>query len=129
MAAERYIRVTAHGHPNARANGSILEHVLVMSEILGRALTEEEVVHHKDNNSKNNLPGNLQLFATNAEHTTFHARERAELACGNASFMKCVYCGEYDDPAKMYVRKRSRQAWHRECAAQNMMSWKASKLL
>lgn len=43
------------------ARGYVLEHRYVMAKKLKRALTENETVHHKDNDKKNNRPGNLQL--------------------------------------------------------------------
>ena len=44
------------------------EHRLVMEETLGRPLTDEEVVHHRDDNPLNNDPKNLQLFPSNGAH-------------------------------------------------------------
>lgn len=41
--------------------GWILEHRLVMSEILGRPLYADEIVHHKDGDRTNNDPSNLEL--------------------------------------------------------------------
>ena len=110
-----YKLITKHGHPNAKANGQIYEHTYVMSEMLGRPLTAEEVVHHRDENRSNNVPSNLQLFATKAEHNMHHAQMDAFKASGNALFMKCPFCKAYDNPSKMYVRKTHYQAWHREC--------------
>ena len=48
------------GHPNAKRGNWIAEHVLVMSELLGRPLRDGESVHHrnllKDDNRPENLP-------------------------------------------------------------------------
>jgi hypothetical protein len=62
-----YLLVYAPGHPMARGKYA-LEHRLVMAEKLGRMLTPEEVVHHKDKNKLNNHPDNLELFAKNSDH-------------------------------------------------------------
>ena len=57
------------GHPHGSKWGSyVAVHRLVMEEHLGRYLTKEEVVHHKDGNPANNDLSNLELFASNAEH-------------------------------------------------------------
>ena len=40
-----------------------LEHRLVMAQVLGRPLTDNESVHHKDGNRLNNDPSNLELWS------------------------------------------------------------------
>lgn len=47
------------------------EHRTVMEKKLGRKLLPSEVVHHKDNNKKNNDPDNLEV-KTRAEHIKEH---------------------------------------------------------
>lgn len=49
-----------------------LEHRWIVSQIIGRELTKEEVVHHLDNNRQNNHPNNLMLFSCETEHQKFH---------------------------------------------------------
>lgn len=46
----------------------MLEHRLVMEEMLGRYLDPQEVVHHRNKIRSDNRPANLQLFGTNADH-------------------------------------------------------------
>lgn len=70
-----YVLVVApegHPHPADRSKRTgiayILEHRLVMEQLLGRYLRPEEVVHHRDNNPSNNAPENLVLYASQREH-------------------------------------------------------------
>ena len=68
-----YVRLYAPWHPDANAQGWILEHRWVMERMIGRRLRPEEVVHHVDHNRANNSPDNLMLFADEAAHAAFHA--------------------------------------------------------
>lgn len=61
-----YVYIWCPDHPFAATFGCVLEHRLVMELKIGRYLRPEEVVHHK--RGYRNNPGNLHLFASNAEH-------------------------------------------------------------
>lgn len=60
----KYRYVVAPDHPNANANGTIAEHRLVMSEMLGRPLVKGENVHHKNGDTFDNRPENLEIWNT-----------------------------------------------------------------
>jgi HNH endonuclease len=51
------------------------EHRVVMEKVLGRKLEKHEIVHHKDEDKRNNNPENLQLYSSNAEHLRDHLRK------------------------------------------------------
>lgn len=67
-----YKWISVPDHPNATSNGCVLQHRLVAEEVIGRYLTEEEVVHHVDEDKSNNIPSNLEVFATKSDHTRYH---------------------------------------------------------
>lgn len=62
-------------HPMADGNGLVLEHRLVMSEMVGRYLQAEELVHHINEDPFDNRPSNLVLVSR-AQHHAIHALRR-----------------------------------------------------
>lgn len=57
-----YMYIRKNGHPNSQKNGTIYEHVFVMSEYLGRPLYDHENVHHKNGIRNDNRIENLELW-------------------------------------------------------------------
>tara|TARA_R110000782_G_C14819221_1_gene413844 strand:+ start:3415 stop:4074 length:660 start_codon:yes stop_codon:yes gene_type:complete len=69
-------RIVTKGYIEVKTkNGFIREHVKVMQDAIGRKLYQNEVVHHIDENKKNNDISNLRLM-TNSEHITLHNKGR-----------------------------------------------------
>ena len=69
-------RTIGQGYAYIRqGSGYIAEHRLVLERKLGRSLTSDEVVHHKDGNRLNNKTDNLKLI-TAAEHAKRHPQAR-----------------------------------------------------
>jgi len=62
---------TPKGHLTRKGKW-ILEHRLVMEKKIGRCLTSEEKVHHKDENKRNNHEDNLKLCKNSKEHSKNH---------------------------------------------------------
>ena len=50
------------------------EHRVVAELLLGRPLRPGEVVHHIDEDKRNNSPENLIVFPSQKEHAAYHAR-------------------------------------------------------
>ena len=79
-----YVYAVVPEHPKATKNHYVLMHRVVMENFLGRMLTDEEVVHHKDHNKKNNSIDNLELMTTVAHqemHSREHGRQMLKLSC------------------------------------------------
>lgn len=94
-----YVLVYLKDHHRAEKNGVVYEHILVAEQILGRDLKKDEVVHHIDGNRSNNNPKNLMIFATNGDHTSFHAGNKAYNINGvwyteRKRKKVCPYCGK-----------------------------------
>lgn len=58
-----YILIYKPEHPARKKNNGlyVLEHRLVMEKVLGRYLTKDEIVHHKNQMRDDNRPENLTL--------------------------------------------------------------------
>ena len=61
-----YILLHNPAHLNSNKNGYVLEHILVYSNYLGRPLTKDETVHHKNGDRSDNRFENLELW--NSKH-------------------------------------------------------------
>jgi len=71
--SKKYVYLYMPDHPHAIGTKKlyVAKHRLVMESFLGRYLEEDEVVHHKDENTMNNEIKNLQLMKA-SEHATYH---------------------------------------------------------
>lgn len=69
-----YVMEYARDHPLAQASCRVEQHRLVMECVLGRLLTHQEIVHHKNRVRHDNRAENLQVL-TRPEHGQEHAPE------------------------------------------------------
>lgn len=63
-----YVFISSPNHPYRNNGGYVREHRLVYEGFLGRYLSPEEEVHHKDGNGMNNDLSNLELYASHSDH-------------------------------------------------------------
>ena len=81
----RYVRAPKWALPMARKDGYVMEHRLVMAQMLGRLLARTECVHHLDHDPLNNDPTNLELWPTNQAHKLGEFGRLAEGAANRVS--------------------------------------------
>ena len=67
-----YVYMYKPEHPHCNYHGYVNEHRLVMEESIGRYLEPEEVVHHINMITDDNVLENLELFSNNSEHLKAH---------------------------------------------------------
>ncbi len=63
-----YIKILDLGHPSADRDGYVFEHRLVMEKVLGRNLSKNEWVHHKNQIKDDNRPKNLMIVLNKIHH-------------------------------------------------------------
>lgn len=127
-------RGTRFGEGCVRADGyrilwidgkAIMEHVLIVERAIGRKLKGGEEVHHFNEVRSDNRHENLVVCPDHRYHELLHMRSKALAACGNASHRLCKFCGEYDDPEKMFVNNRS--CYHRACGNAYKRAYRQSR--
>lgn len=77
-----YIVVRQPDHPNSMKSGYVLEHVLLISEAIGRPLEKGEVSHHVNGIKDDNRLENLRLMSKTA-HDRLHKPEREAAQWGH----------------------------------------------
>ena len=103
-------------------------HVEIAASVLGRPLPSGAHVHHVDGNRLNNSKNNLVICPSAWYHKLLHRRERARELAGNPNWLKCRFCGLWDDPKNMYAWKTKHKPYaeHRACRNehQNAYRWR-----
>jgi HNH endonuclease len=76
-----YVYIYNPRHSNANSRGYVFEHRLVMAELLGRPIRKDEVIHHRNGDSLDNRPENLEV------------RQRGGADQYHGPLRACPYCG------------------------------------
>ena len=85
-----YLFAKVRNHPKADKHGYVYEHRIVMENFLNRLLTNDEIIHHKNENKYDNRLENLELLSR-IDHTIHHrktGRKYLQLKC---PYCKCVF--------------------------------------
>lgn len=100
-----YVFIKKKEHPNSRSGGYVAEHRLVMEKKIGRYLTKDEIVHHKNGVKTDNKIENLCLM-TRSQHTRLHCFVPKEYVC--------KYCHKKFIASKSSKRKFCSAQCHRK---------------
>ena len=97
----------------------VAEHVWLAEKVIGKRLPAGALVHHVDENHKNNKPFNLVICPNPAYHRLLHTRQAAFDATGDYDKRKCTYCSKYDSKDNLRVVVKAKyqegQWYHRGC--------------
>lgn len=98
-----YLYARIPNHPNATANGYVLEHRAVAENCLGRLLLPEEHIHHLNEDKHDNRPENLCIL-DRATHSAYHGRKRGQVWLK----IRCPWCLEIFERAKNQTLNKKR---------------------
>jgi len=107
-----------------RSNVKRLAHVEIAEKALGKPLPQGAIVHHADEDPSNNSPSNLVICPNQVYHMLLHRRARALDACGNADWLKCCICKQWDSPTS--ILSRAGKNVHKSCEARVARERRAS---
>lgn len=101
-------------HPRNH-KGQVRQSIIVAEKALGKILPEGAIIHHVNGDVADDRPRNLVICENQSYHQLLHMRARAIKACSHATWRKCQFCGEWDDPENLYIPPKRGSAFHRVC--------------
>lgn len=121
----KYLYGVCKEHPKATKYGYVLLHRLVAENTLSRRLTDDEVVHHKNHDTHDNRPENLEVM-DKYEHSRLHGAERVRKTLS----LVCPWCKCKFERFENQTSKRKNIFCSRSCNAKNTRSlgkWQRKK--
>jgi len=106
-----YVVLKLHDHPRATPNGYVYEHIVLAEKALGKPLPPKAEIHHHGPK----IEQRLVICEDRSYHTLIENRTKALKACGNANWLKCYKCKQYDAPENIVVTKSNK--YHRACVS------------
>jgi len=98
------------------------KHRVIVEEFIGRKLTKDEVIHHKNGIRSDNRIENL-IIMTKSEHHKLHYKEiKYKLSRRITREYKCVVCGK-KYKSKSYKSKYCSQKCYRETRKEYFKKW------
>ena len=125
-----YIGIYKLDHPRSTPKTPyVYEHVLIIEKALGKYLPKKADTHHVDGNGLNNENTNLVACEDHAYHMLLHRRTEAIKACGHATWRRCKYCHNWDNPDNLFIKENKVNGdicWHRGCHNKSMREYRLS---
>lgn len=82
-----YLYAVVKEHPFCTKNGYVLLHRIIVENHLGRLLNKNEIVHHKNENKRDNRIENLKVLSS-SEHAKMHGQQRGKIMLS----LQCPNC-------------------------------------